>query len=74
MRLWVVVGLCGGGDGLAGVELAGDPEGFEVGEGSSAGEVAEVLGEAEHPGECGLRLPAPWRSWRGRRRARGYWG
>ena len=34
-------------------ELAGDPEGFEVGEGSSAGEVAEMLGPVEHLREGG---------------------
>ena len=48
-----VVGLIGGGDGFAGSELAGDPEGFEVGEGSSAGEMAEMLGPAEHLCERG---------------------
>ena len=34
-------------------ELAGDPEGFEVGEGSSAGEMAEMLGPVEHLRERG---------------------
>ena len=34
-------------------ELAGDPEGFEVGEGSSAAEVAEMLGPVEHLRERG---------------------
>jgi hypothetical protein len=45
------VGLVGGGDGVGGVELAGDPEGFEIGEGSAAGEMAEMLRPAEHLGE-----------------------
>ena len=38
---------------LPGCELASDPEGFEVGEGSAAGEVAEMLGPVEHLCECG---------------------
>ena len=70
-----VVGLVGGGDGqFAGVELAGDPEGFEVGEGASAGEVAEVLRAVRTSWRWRLRLRSPWRSWRGRRRGRGCWG
>ncbi len=48
-----VVRLIGGGDGFAGSELASDPEGFEVGEGSSAGEVAEMLGPVEHLRQSG---------------------
>ena len=43
-----VVGLIRGSDGFAGGKLAGDPEGFEVGEGSAAAEVAEMLGPVEH--------------------------
>src|SRR6185312_10095664 len=43
-----VVGLIGGGDQLAGGELSGDPEGFEVGEGPSAGEMAEMFRPMEH--------------------------
>ena len=53
-----VVGLVGGGDCFGRTvfrvtELAGDPEGFEVGEGSSAGEVTEVLRPVEHLRERG---------------------
>jgi hypothetical protein len=62
-----VVGLGGGEDeggaggfgsqagrvGVLGPKAAGDPEGFEVGDGSAAGEVAEMLGEREHAGEVG---------------------
>ena len=48
-----VVGLIGGGDRFLGGVLSGDPEGFEVGEGSSTGEMAEVLRQAEHLCERG---------------------
>ena len=48
-----VVGLIGGGDAVAGESLARDPESFKVGEGSAGGEMAEVLGEAEHLCELG---------------------
>ena len=50
------MGLVRGGDGLgfsfgSASELACDPEGFEVGEGSSTGEVAKMLGQVKHFGE-----------------------
>ena len=52
-----VVGLRGGEDesgaGGFGSQTRGDPEGFEIGDGSTAGEVAEMLGQAEHAGEVG---------------------
>jgi hypothetical protein len=38
------------------MELAGDPEGFEVGKGAAAGEVAKMLRPAEHCGQGSDRL------------------
>jgi len=46
-----VVSLLGADDALAGGELAGEPEGFKVGEGSAGGEVAEEVVPAEHGGD-----------------------
>src|ERR1019366_5181752 len=47
-----VVGLRGGCDGFPGRGEAGYPEGFGVGDGATAGEVAEALfREAEHRSE-----------------------
>lgn len=43
-----VVGLIGGGNTLARCELAGDPQRFEVGEGSSAAQVAQMMRPVKH--------------------------
>ena len=48
-----VVGLGGGEDFFARVQLSGHPERFEVGHGAAAGEVAQEGGPAEHGGELG---------------------
>ncbi len=70
-----VVGLVGGGDSLPWQELAGDPEGFEVGEGSAGTEMAEgarvclpAMEQSRTFLLVRLRPPVPWRNWRGRRR------
>jgi hypothetical protein len=51
-----VVSLIGREDAFAGMELAGHPEGLKIGEGSAGGEVAEMLGEAEHASDFRDRL------------------
>ena len=48
-----VVRLIGRGYSLAGPQLAGDPERLQIGEGATAGEVAEIGWPAEHPGQGG---------------------
>ena len=66
-----VVGVVAESDRLARVELAGDPERLEVGDRAAAGQVAEVLGEAEHRGQIApttsFSMPAvagpPSRAW-----------
>lgn len=51
-----VVGLFGGDGGFAGVGTSGDPEGFEIGHGAAAGEVAKVRRPAEHSGNFSYGL------------------
>ncbi len=51
-----VVRLLGGDDRLAGGELAGHPQGFQIGEGTAAGQVAKMLIPAEHRGDFCNRL------------------
>ena len=46
-----VVGVGAVRDRLTGVDLAGDEERFQVGDGAAAGQVPQVLGEAEHRGQ-----------------------
>jgi len=49
-----VVGLFGTDDAFAGSDLAGGPEGLEVGDGAAGGEVAEVfMAPPEHVGDLG---------------------